>query len=90
MIDEAEKAGISRMILVTLGDAAIAGRFYRAGKGCVWSGVRENAGGKLVANQPVYHMPFSALAVRLMGRKRASTTDTKSECHGFVHRADVI
>ena len=48
VIDEAEKAGISRMILVT--SLAV---FIGAGKGCVWSGgTGKNAGGKLVANQP--------------------------------------
>lgn len=54
VIDEAEKAGISRMILVTsLGCGDSFTVFIRAGKGCVWSGgTGKNAGGKLVANQP--------------------------------------
>ncbi len=53
VIDEAEKAGISRMILVTSLGAAIAGHFYRSEQRLrLVRRSGKNAGGKLVANQP--------------------------------------
>ena len=90
VIDKAEKAGISRMILVTSLGCGDSWPFYRSGQGCVWSGgTGKNAGGKLAANQPAI-TPFSAPVVCLTAQQQAKAQQVQNqECHGFVRRADV-
>lgn len=72
VIDEAEKAGISRMILVTLWDAAIAGRFYQSGQRLrLVRRYGKKRWRKAGCKPASLIMPFSAPAVCLMVRQRA-------------------
>ncbi|MFQ9948972.1 MAG: hypothetical protein ACLRXB_04665 [Escherichia coli] len=83
VIDEAEKAGISRMILVTSLGCGDSWPFYQSGQGCVWSG----GTGKTLAESWLQTsqliMPFSALAVWLMVRQRAKHNGYKIRVSWF-------
>ena len=72
VIDEAEKAGISRMILVTSLGCGIAGRFYRSGQRLRLVRRYGKKRWRKAGCKPASLItPFSALAVCLMGRQRA-------------------